>query len=687
MKAILISILMLTLGLPSAFSQTGAAGIQGRFWLDASTLGARVSAQAFFRSNANALGLGANDSLGEFRVKTDSLGFTHCRFQQYYQGVKIDGADCVLHERNGLVEKANGRLVTGINNNMRVFITPQQAIDSAIARMGAQQYMWQDSLEEAEIKIEANDTAATYYPIPELVLIKAFTSNSWAADSFRLTYRIPIHSRIPYDAVAWFVDAQTGRVFRRRSLLPSCGTNNRPCTAATHTHQASCNHQAVGFGTKRFGGNHAKATQGCHQGTGATTFNGTRTIFTTYTNGSYRLFDDCSPAYIWTRYYADPLNNANVTEYTDGNNVWTSNNDQMGVTAHWGIKTSQDYFKAIHNRNGWNGNWQDIKVYCQKNFGDAQNPTYSNASWNQGVNGFLLNGKISFGTGYIGGIQSDDYTSLDVCGHEFAHGVTRSESNLVYERESGALNEGLSDIFGEIIDHWVTGAAPDWRHNERTNLGGNTFWGRDLMYPARAGQPETYGDTLWRNPNCANPNKEDNDYCGVHINSGVLNKAFALMVSGGIGVNFHGDPYDVPALGFIKGRKIVYRAATMYLSSQDEYADAREAFIQSAEDLYGVCSSEAIAVAKAFYAVGVESNSGKYNRKVCGAVIPILGLNQIEATRSITSGGPGCATSFLPNGIYYQYKAGLEVVYKDGFVAPVGSNMKAVTEGCSFTKN
>ncbi|MEZ4685023.1 MAG: hypothetical protein R3B47_02875 [Bacteroidia bacterium] len=43
--------------------------------------------------------------MAEFRIRTDSLGFTHCRFQQYHQGIKVDGADCILHERNGFVER------------------------------------------------------------------------------------------------------------------------------------------------------------------------------------------------------------------------------------------------------------------------------------------------------------------------------------------------------------------------------------------------------------------------------------------------------------------------------------------------------------------------------------------------------------------------------------------------------
>ena len=50
-----------------------------------------------------------------------------------------------------------------------------------------------------------------------------------------------------------------------------------------------------------------------------------------------------------------------------------------------------------------------------------------------------------YGTGYAG--------ADDVVGHEMTHGVTERTSNLVYWGQSGAMNESISDIMGEIIDH------------------------------------------------------------------------------------------------------------------------------------------------------------------------------------------------------------------------------------------
>ena len=125
----------------------------------------------------------------------------------------------------------------------------------------------------------------------------------------------------------------------------------------------------------------------------------------------------------------------------------------------------------------------------------------------------------------------------DVVAHELSHGVTENASNLVYSSQSGALNESFSDIFGEAVD--------------LTNTGGNDGKGvrwdmgedipgigaiRDMMDPTRFGDPDRTNSSYYY---CGT-----GDYGGVHTNSGVPNKAFALMVDGG---NFNG--YNVSAIG------------------------------------------------------------------------------------------------------------------------------------------
>ena len=62
--------------------------------------------------------------------------------------------------------------------------------------------------------------------------------------------------------------------------------------------------------------------------------------------------------------------------------------------------------------------------------------------------------------------NSQPLTHIDVVGHEFAHAVTQFSADLIYESESGALNESFSDIFGEMVELYVSGTN-DSRANSR----------------------------------------------------------------------------------------------------------------------------------------------------------------------------------------------------------------------------
>ncbi len=57
-------------------------------------------------------------------------------------------------------------------------------------------------------------------------------------------------------------------------------------------------------------------------------------------------------------------------------------------------------------------------------------------------------------------------TAIDVCGHEITHGMTSKTANLAYQRESGALNEGFSDIFGNTIEKWARPNQASWTLGE-----------------------------------------------------------------------------------------------------------------------------------------------------------------------------------------------------------------------------
>jgi len=306
-------------------------------------------------------------------------------------------------------------------------------------------------------------------------------------------------------------------------------------------------------------------------------------------------------------------------------------NDDVALDAHWGGKVSLQYWQEVHNRKGFDGN--GAKLFTFVHYGDG----YDNAFWNGSV--------LTFGDGsYQGGTVSSPgngtgfspLTSLDVVAHEFGHAICEFTSNLVYQRESGAMNEGFSDLWGASVERYVVdilgisdNAYDPWGIGEQIDEGdgglpAGTIASTALRWmddPQAAGDPDTYGGNNWSEPECGEPNLA-NDNCGVHTNSGVLNKWFYFLVEGS-GKNFSvgsgrdrqkgesddlindiGTVYSIAGLGFEKAEQIAFLTESL-LSPNAKFADARNASISAARILYSVCGPEEISVTNAWNAVGV----------------------------------------------------------------------------------
>jgi len=193
-------------------------------------------------------------------------------------------------------------------------------------------------------------------------------------------------------------------------------------------------------------------------------------------------------------------------------------------------------------------------------------------------------------------------TALDICAHEFGHGIDQHESNLTYQNESGALDEGLADIWGAVIENWAASEKDHWLIGEE--IGGplrSMSNPSSLTYNLGAGATGTYPDTY----NGIGYYTGSLDAGGVHINSSVLNFWFFLLSDGGAGTNDNGNAYSVLGIGINSAARIVYRTETNYLTSSSTFASGRTGSIQAAIDLFGANSCEVIAVTNAWYAVGV----------------------------------------------------------------------------------
>jgi Zn-dependent metalloprotease len=162
----------------------------------------------------------------------------------------------------------------------------------------------------------------------------------------------------------------------------------------------------------------------------------------------------------------------------------------------------------------------------------------------------------------------------DVVGHEMFHGVTDHTARLEYARESGALNESYSDIFGVIISNWSLRSIArwDWRIGEGLESGGKPF--RDMSDPRKYGQPRTMAEYQEL------PNTPSGDWGGVHVNSGIHNYAAYRILTAGSGDprRYVFRPAEVAALFYI--------CLTQYLSRTSAFADSREGVLLAARTLF-----------------------------------------------------------------------------------------------------
>ncbi|MFB5680557.1 M4 family metallopeptidase [Paenibacillus terreus] len=291
-----------------------------------------------------------------------------------------------------------------------------------------------------------------------------------------------------------------------------------------------------------------------------------KTFTTTQSGSTYQLRDTTRGNGILT-YTANRRYTWPGTLLTDADNVWT---DAAAVDAHAYAAEVYDYYLDKFNRNSLDGNGYQLRSTVHYGV------NYNNAGWN-GVG-------MAYGDG--DGVEFTLLSgSLDVVGHELTHGVTEFTSGLEYLNEPGALDEAFSDIIGNDVERedWFIG-------NEIYTPGipGDAL--RSLANPTLFNQPDHYDDRY----------RGTADYGGVHINSGIINKAYYLTAAGG---THHG--VTVPGIGRDKAVEIYYNAFVYYLTPTSNFAAARDALVQSAVDLYGAGSAEATSVGLAFDAVGV----------------------------------------------------------------------------------
>lgn len=215
----------------------------------------------------------------------------------------------------------------------------------------------------------------------------------------------------------------------------------------------------------------------------------------------------------------------------------------------------------------------------------------------QWINAFWDGRQMVYGQVLRGDELRSLSANIDVVTHEMFHGVTDHTSRLEYAFQSGALNESYSDIFGTIVAN--SGKEDprtwDWLLGENLLPGDKPF--RDLSNPPRFRQPAHMDQFR------VLPNTQAGDWGGVHVNSGIHNKAaFHLFTAQADDGSLKLSPAEVAAM--------FYLALTQRLSRTSQFTDSRRAVVASARTLFRALPANQLtfkvaAVEAAFAAVGI----------------------------------------------------------------------------------
>ena len=264
-----------------------------------------------------------------------------------------------------------------------------------------------------------------------------------------------------------------------------------------------------------------------------------------------------------------------------------STDDEAVNEAYVGSGVTYDLFSEIFGRNSIDN--QGMALISTVHFLES----YDNAFWN--------GEQMVYGDGDEDLPEEERlfnrFTSaIDIIGHELTHGVTQYEANLVYRNQPGALNESFSDVFGSLVKqrfHMHSAEQADWLIGEGLFTGNVEAEGiRSMKAPGTA-----YDDPLLgRDPQPGHMNDyvdTTSDNGGVHINSGIPNKAFYNLAM------------ELGGYAWEKAGRIWYRTLCEALDQSSDFQAAASLSYTVAGDIYGKNSIEQKAVFNAWKAVGI----------------------------------------------------------------------------------
>jgi Zn-dependent metalloprotease len=511
----------------------------------------------------------------EVSEEKDPQQITHVRVRQMLAGYPIHGQDMILHLQHNKLRDLNGFAWTGpLPYELPVTVSEAEAKNTAIQYLKNKGIPFQPIHLLKGMQKPNDDIQLTWFPEKGKLL---------------LVYEIHMHPNM-LDQWTLFIKADDLVVIKAFSQL--CSIFPEQLYHIPHP-----THQKIKTGDLSLD----KPAHANLLGDGPTTttdqdllgLNRTVNAYLIGTNffmidASRNMFDPVQSVLpneptgvIWTvdgQNGSPQKDNFEVIHVTNTNNNWKN----LEVSAHFNAGQAFEYFRQTFNRNSINGDGGNIISII--NITDENGNDLDNAFWS-GTAMFYGNGDVAFNFPLA--------KALDVGGHEMSHGVIQNTANLEYVGQSGALNESYADVFGAMIDR------NDWQIGEDVSNPAIFPTGalRDMSNPHNGGTNSS--DAGWQPAHMNEfqnlPDTPEGDNGGVHINSGIPNKAFSLLAT---------------SIGKEKAEQIYYKALRDYLVKSSQFIDMRLAVEKAAADLHGATSAEVLSVRSAFDAVGIGAGQG-----------------------------------------------------------------------------
>ena len=254
-----------------------------------------------------------------------------------------------------------------------------------------------------------------------------------------------------------------------------------------------------------------------------------------------------------------------------------------------------DFYKTILGRNSFDNANSYLPIVLDDNFnGENPNNAYSNGS--DSITMISIGREIN--------------VSVDLLAHEFTHSVISAECELAYRAESGAINEGLADIFGELSEDWNDGTLDNscnWIHNSR-----------NIISPSSVNKPEAYKDENWA---ATWPDSKPYDYGNVHHNSTVISHVAYLMTTG----TNETAPIPTETLA-----NLFYRAI-LTLPSNADFSCFRQ-YVEDNARLMKLSRTYKETIKEAFDEAGIENGSAEINNYGKEFALTVFDINSEEYT-------------------------------------------------------